>query len=95
MALMSLGGASHNITAKSHKPHSPAAPGNLIELSFDELEADPLGMLRRVYERFGWGDTRFAALRPALEAYCATLGDFKKNMHTRWVGCKGWKALEL
>mmetsp|Transcript_1786 Transcript_1786/g.4649 ORF Transcript_1786/g.4649 Transcript_1786/m.4649 type:complete len:211 (-) Transcript_1786:365-997(-) len=54
-------------------------PGNLHELSFGSLEADPKAALRKIYGAFGW-DT-FDSLQPALERYCQSLADFKKNNH--------------
>ena len=42
----------------------PSAAGQLVELSFAQLEGDPLGTLRRVYETFGWGSPAFDAVRP-------------------------------
>ncbi|KAL6759579.1 P-loop containing nucleoside triphosphate hydrolase protein [Haematococcus lacustris] len=54
------------------------APGSLVELSFAELEKEPLQVLRRVYAAFGWSE-RFEALLPRFQTYCASLADFKKN----------------
>ncbi|KAG1655424.1 hypothetical protein FOA52_009095 [Chlamydomonas sp. UWO 241] len=52
----------------------------LHELSFDQLEDDPLSTLRAIYAKFGWLE-RFESLLPKFKAYCATLGDFKRNHH--------------
>ncbi|GAB4821231.1 hypothetical protein N2152v2_008277 [Parachlorella kessleri] len=56
-------------------------PGNLVEVSFAELDHDPLGTLRSIYHRFGWGN--FEEVLPRLKGYCASLSDFKKNDHSR------------
>eukprot|EP00193_Tetraselmis_chui_P010996 CAMPEP_0177788210 /NCGR_PEP_ID=MMETSP0491_2-20121128/21972_1 /TAXON_ID=63592 /ORGANISM="Tetraselmis chuii, Strain PLY429" /LENGTH=121 /DNA_ID=CAMNT_0019309747 /DNA_START=15 /DNA_END=380 /DNA_ORIENTATION=+ len=56
-------------------------PANLHELSFDSLEADPKAALRRIYHAFGWES--FGSILPAIEHYCRSLSDFKKNDHRR------------
>lgn len=62
--------------------------GNLMELSFQELDGDPVGTLRRVYDRFGWSD-RFEALEPSVRSYCGSLADFKKNSFSGLAGNGG------
>lgn len=52
-------------------------PGRFHELSFSELERDPLGAVERTYAALGIHD--FATARPRLEAYVATLRDYEKN----------------
>ena len=55
--------------------------GNLVEVSFAELDGDPLGTLRRIYDALSLGD--FGSAQPAVESYCSglALGGFKKNAH--------------
>lgn len=62
--------------------HPPA--GQLVEVSFAELERDPLGTLRRMYSGLGLGD--FEALRPRFQRYIGGLemSCFKKVAH-RWA----------
>ena len=52
-----------------------------MEVSFAELDGDPLGTLRRIYSTLSLGD--FASVQPAVEGYCAglALSGFKKNAH--------------
>ena len=51
--------------------------GNLIEVCFEELEADPLAETRRIYE--GLGLPGFAEAEPAFRAHLASVADYKKN----------------
>ena len=54
-------------------------PGQLVEIAYEELEVDPVGQVRAIYEGLGLGD--FGAIRPALEAYLATIAGYRKNRH--------------
>lgn len=56
-------------------------PGRLVEVSFAELDADPLGTLRRIYS--GLALPGFEHVCPAFERYCQglELSGFKKNAH--------------
>lgn len=51
--------------------------GNLVEVRFEELEANPLTETRRIYETLGLPG--FAAADPAFRAYLASVADYKKN----------------
>lgn len=51
--------------------------GNLCEVSFAELDGDPVGTLRRVYATLGWEG--FDALEPSVRGYLSQLEGFKKN----------------
>jgi hypothetical protein len=53
--------------------------GAYCEVGFEELEKDPVGEMRRVYEELGLPG--FEAARPALEAYVASLAGYQKNEH--------------
>lgn len=56
----------------------PSIPvGNFHELSFTELERDPLGSMECLYRALGLPD--FSEVRGALERYLATLRDYEKN----------------
>jgi len=50
------------------------------EVSFAELEADPLGSLARIYETLDLGD--FAEARPEIEAYAQSISGYQKNTYT-------------
>jgi len=50
---------------------------NLIEIGFDELDADALGTIERIYSEVSLGD--FEAVKPEIEAYLETVKDYKKN----------------
>jgi hypothetical protein len=54
-------------------------PGRLVEIAYEDLERDPVGELRRVYDGLSLGD--FDAVRPELEAYLATVAGYRKNRH--------------
>ena len=59
------------------KERNRIPPGSLAEVSFAELDADPVATLRRVYQKLRWND--FAAVAPTLRGYCTQLEGFKKN----------------
>lgn len=54
--------------------------GNLVEIRYEDLEADPLGILERVYATLGLPD--WEATRGPVEAYLATQEDYEKNRFT-------------
>ena len=54
-------------------------PGRLAEVRFEDLEADPLGQLARLYDELSLGD--FDAVRPEVDAYLGRLGRYEKNAH--------------
>jgi hypothetical protein len=51
--------------------------GRFVELGFADLEKDPLGQVRRVYEALGLPD--FDHVEPKLRDYVSSLGGYKKN----------------
>jgi omega-hydroxy-beta-dihydromenaquinone-9 sulfotransferase len=50
---------------------------NLVEVTYEELDARPLEVMQRIYDRLDLGD--FASVRPRLTAYLESLGRFEKN----------------
>ena len=52
-------------------------PGHFHELSFNELERDPISAVERTYTALGLGG--FALARSKLAAYVKTLHDYEKN----------------
>lgn len=59
---------------------APLVPrGQLIEVAYEDLERDPLGQLRTIYDGISLGD--FDEVRPAMEAYLASVADYQKNRH--------------
>jgi hypothetical protein len=54
-------------------------PGQFSEVHYEELIADPIGQMQRIYEELELGD--FAAVRPAMEAYMAGQKDYKTNRY--------------
>lgn len=56
-----------------------ARPGQLAEVSYEALVANPIGEVRRLYDELGLGD--FAGLLPALEAFVAGQKDYQKNRY--------------
>ncbi len=58
-------------------------PERFIELRFDELQADPLGVIERIHAQLGLPG--FAAARPAFAAYLESVRDYRKNRYARPV----------
>ena len=52
--------------------------GHLHELSFEDLEADPIGQVRAIYETLNLAD--FETFEPKLRDYVATLSGYQKNV---------------
>lgn len=52
-------------------------PGRLHEVRYEDLRADPVGVLRRLYVGLGLPD--FEAARPAVEAHLGSVGDYRPN----------------
>jgi hypothetical protein len=55
-------------------------PGSLCEVRYENLTADPVGELRRVYEELDLGD--FEPIRKAIEEHAEAKRDYQKNRHT-------------
>jgi len=53
--------------------------GHLIEVRFEDFEADPVGMAAAIYERLGLEG--FEKVRPAMERYIGSRRGFKKNKY--------------
>jgi hypothetical protein len=51
--------------------------GNFHEVAFEELEADPIGQMRRMYEALGLPE--FAHVEPALRRYVESIAGYRKN----------------
>ncbi len=49
-------------------------------MSFADLERDAVGILRGIYNNFGWSS--FSSLEGRLAGYSASLAGFRKNQHT-------------
>jgi hypothetical protein len=54
-------------------------PGRLVEVRFEDLEADPLGRMEAVYQALGMGG--FEAARPGMEAYLDSVSSHRKNRY--------------
>ena len=72
--------------------------GNLIEVKFEDIEADALGITKKIYETLNLPG--FAEAQPAIEAYLNKKKGYKKNQYkyddrTIELVEKNWKfALE-
>lgn len=53
--------------------------GRLVEMPFADLEADPIGSLRTIYDRLSLPD--FAEVEPVVTEYVDSLSDYQKNAH--------------
>jgi hypothetical protein len=56
-------------------------PGQLVEIAYEDLEQDPIGQLRAIYDSLAMGD--FEEIRPAMETYLASVAGYQKNRHRR------------
>lgn len=56
-------------------------PGNFHELRYEDLVADPVGEVRRLYDGLNLGG--FEALRPRLEAFWAAQSGYQTNRYPR------------
>jgi hypothetical protein len=54
-------------------------PDRFHEVRFEDLEQEPIGPMRRVYEALGLPD--FGAVEPELVHYVSTLSGYRKNIH--------------
>ena len=54
-------------------------PGQMCEIRYEDLIADPVGQMRSVYEKLGLGD--YEAVRPAIEKYAAEQKDYQTNRY--------------
>jgi hypothetical protein len=59
------------------RPRIPA--GQFCEIAFEELEKDPIGQVRRIYETLRLPS--FETFEPALRQYLNSLAGYKKNTH--------------
>jgi hypothetical protein len=54
-------------------------PQQISDVRYEDLIADPIGQVRRLYDELDLGD--FDTVRPALEQYLSTQKDYKPNRH--------------
>ena len=54
-------------------------PGNLIDVRYEDLVADPVGQMRRVYEELELGN--FARVEPEVRRYALGTRDYKTNRY--------------
>ena len=54
-------------------------PGQFCEVRYEELVADPVGQVRRVYEELGLGG--FEEVRPAVAKHMEGQADYKRNRY--------------
>ncbi len=54
--------------------------GNLHELRYEDLEQDPIGEVRKIYQALSLPD--MSVVEAPLKAYVASLADYQKNRHT-------------
>ncbi len=53
--------------------------GQIVEIGFAELDADPLGVVERIYRTLDLGD--FASARTPLERYVGDIAGYQKNVY--------------
>ncbi len=54
-------------------------PCNIIDIRYEDLVADPVGILQQIYEQLSLGD--FSTVREKSEIYVETLKDYRTNTH--------------
>jgi omega-hydroxy-beta-dihydromenaquinone-9 sulfotransferase len=70
-------------------------PGHYHEVSFEELETDPMGQVELLYQQLGLAG--FEAFRPKLQRYVDSIAGYKKNVFKelpgveREVVAKAWR----
>jgi omega-hydroxy-beta-dihydromenaquinone-9 sulfotransferase len=65
--------------ARLERDRGLVEPERFYELKYEDLVRDPVGEVRRVYERLQLGE--FEPARPALEAYCAANQRYQTNRY--------------
>jgi omega-hydroxy-beta-dihydromenaquinone-9 sulfotransferase len=53
--------------------------GQLVEIAYEDLQRDPIGQLRSIYDGLSLGE--FDAIRLEMESYVASIASYKKNRH--------------
>ena len=53
--------------------------GQLVEIAYEDLERDPVGQVQEIYQALGLGE--FKTFRPTLEAYLASIANYRKARH--------------
>ncbi len=54
-------------------------PENLVEIRFENLEANPLGEMEKIYQTLKIGD--FSLAKPIMESYLNKLSEYRKNRY--------------
>ena len=62
-----------------HKQCGSIPANQLCQLKYEDLERDPIGQLKRIYEQLELGD--FETVRSQIEAHVGGQKDYKKNQH--------------
>lgn len=58
--------------------------GRLFDVAYEDLEQDPTGVVRSIYESLGLPG--FAELEPRLDSYLGTVAGYRKNRHDELPG---------
>ena len=90
--LRRLGGARfHDLRADVRSSSSGIAglipPGQFCEVRYEDLVAQPLAQMERIYEELRLGE--FGKVRPKMEAYFAAKADYKTNRYQLPAGSGG------
>jgi len=65
--------------AKLEEGRKLVEPSRFYELRYEELVANPVGEMRKLYEHLGLGE--FEEVRPKLEAYLAANEEYRTNKY--------------
>lgn len=66
--------------------------GRFHEVSFEELEMNPIREVRRIYERLNL--PRFDAVQPALQRYVSSISDYRRSEHPELPASKRHEIAE-
>jgi hypothetical protein len=68
----------HEVMYDAFYDDLPLIPkGRMVEVAFDDIEADPIGQLSRVFDHLSLHD--FDSYKPKLQAYLDSISSYKKN----------------
>ena len=69
-----------DVTEKYFAERELIPQGNLIEVAYRDLDADPIATLRQIYGALGLPS--FSTVEPYVSEYLTSLGAYRKNRHT-------------
>jgi hypothetical protein len=65
--------------ARFEQDRNLVPPGRLVDVRYEDLVADPVAEMRRLYQQLDLGD--FTQVQPAIEDYAQKTRDYRTNRH--------------